>query len=101
MNDEQKTQKCTIRIPTQQYAYLEFEIEDTPENAIRFYIKTTDTYNQLKRFQQLEEEGHSQNEWAKIRERYLNKGEIAVEDFEKCSSIQRYFINEVKKSIRK
>ena len=45
-------------------------------------------------------DGHNMKEWARVRNDYVNKGEITIEDMEGCNKSQRYFINEIKLVIK-
>ena len=58
------------------------------EEAIDEYIAIKALFN--------ETDGHNMKEWARVRNDYVNKGEITIEDMEGCNRSQRYFINEIK-----
>ena len=84
--------KADIRIPTsEQYAYIELHVEEEVEDIALIYSEMTELMAQ--------KEGHSQSDWKRIRERYVNTGEIDPEDVEGANKHQRFFINEIKKVI--
>ena len=85
--------KTLHRIPTEQFAFVEFELEhDTPEEAI---VEHTTLCSQYRGG-----EGLKTNEWAKVRDNMLLTGECAPNLLEEMNKPQRYFINELKKALR-
>lgn len=78
-------------IATGDYEFIEIESEDRDE-LIRDYFEVKGIFK--------DRQGHNQKEWARVRNKYVNKGEISIEDLEKCNKSQRYFINEIKLVIK-
>lgn len=85
--------KIVHRIPTSQFAYIEFEEEvDSPEDGManhRRYIKMYE-----------EKEGLSMRDWAKVRNNMLVTGQCDPNLMEEMSHPQRWFVNELKKALR-
>lgn len=85
--------KVTHRIPTSQYAYIEFEEEVTnPQEGIVNHVTYVNMYQ--------EGEGLNVQEWAKVRNRMLETCECDPNLFEKMNKAQRYWINETKNALR-
>lgn len=80
--------KVTLQLPTGDYAYVNTELE------VESLAEAVEKHDELKAL--LEKEGHNQTDWARIRNKYALDNTIEVEDFEKCSRSQRYFINQMK-----
>lgn len=85
--------KAVQRIPTVQYGYIELELEyETPEDAIVDFTRLSKMYE--------DGIGMSATEWKKTREHMLNTGECDPNEMERMSKAQRYFINELKLTLR-
>jgi hypothetical protein len=85
--------KFTHRIPTAQYAYLEYATEHgSVEEAMAEHKRVTKLY---------EEQGDlSHREWVKIRNTMLATGDCDVNELERLSPSQRWFVNELKLALR-
>ena len=79
--------KVTQRIPTEQYAYIEFEKDySSVEEAMAEHSELCSKYN---------DEGLPQKEWARLRNQMYATGEWNPET-EGLSKAQRYVVNELK-----
>ena len=87
------TIKVKQRIPTENYAYLELELE---------YDSTEEAFIDHKRLLKMHEGGPGlpPREWTKVRKNMLQKGECDPELIENMNQAQRWFINELKLGIR-
>ena len=87
--------KTTLHIPTEEYGFVEIEVEaDSIEGALAKYSEAAQARGGG--------EGLNVREWAEVRDNFLNNdGEIDLEIWERMSKLQRWFINEIKKVIRK
>lgn len=83
--------KYTLRLPTKEYSYIEIEAEGTVEEAVHAFTELDQAYNSDK-------EGLNVQEWAKVRDHYVETGVIDIEDFEKLSKSQSWFIGQLKKA---
>ena len=85
--------KVKQRIPTENYAYLELEIE---------YDSAEDAFLDHNRLLKLHEGGTGlpPRDWTKVRKSMLEKGECDPEQIEEMNQAQRWFINELKLGIR-
>lgn len=90
MND---TISVTHRVPTSQYAYIEFAetVGSVPEamSNHNYYISLYE-----------DRVGLNQNQWAKVRNNMLVTGEFDPNLFDEMSRAQKYFVNELKKALR-
>lgn len=85
--------KVTQRVPTAQYAYIEFEMEyPSPEDAFVDHLRLLKMYEGGV--------GLSASEWKRCREHMFRTGECDPELIEKMSHAQRYFINQAKLTLR-
>lgn len=83
--------KCIQRIPTSDFAYVEFEQEyDNPQEAIAHNAELVKMY---------EEPGLPQNEWAQVRNKMFQTGQFDP-NIEGLSKAQVYFVNQCKLAIR-
>lgn len=80
--------KAKIRIPTDTYAYVEFEVEGNLEEISKVYDEAKAVLEP--------KEGVNTKDWSVIRNKYFDSGEVAVEDYEKLSYYQKGIINEIK-----
>lgn len=83
--------KGRIRVPTEQFAYLEIDFEGTPQEMINmhdWFIK------------EVNKEGLGLRDWAKARNDYILKNEIDEVDFQNMSKEQKNVINQVKIATR-
>lgn len=89
MNNKENKIKVTHRIPTSQYAYIEFEKEyDSVEDSIADHKHISTLY---------EEKGDlTHREWVKVRNKMLSTGELDVNLIDRLSATQRWWINETK-----
>lgn len=85
--------KAIQRIPTDQYAYIELELE---------YESTEEAFVDHERLLKLHEAGVGLDtrEWAKVRNQMLVTGEINPEATEVMNKAQRWFVNELKLALR-
>ena len=83
--------KVTQRVPTSQYAYLEFEQEyETAGEALAHNAELVAKYSDA---------GLPDREWAQIRNKMFRTGEFDL-NIEGLSKAQQYFINQCKLAIR-
>lgn len=83
--------EITQRIPTEQYAYVEFTKEyETEEDALAHNAELVAKFS---------DPGLPQNEWAKLRNKMLVTGEFDP-NIEGLSKAQRYFVNQLKLALR-
>lgn len=87
--------KAKIRIPLQQYAFVELEVEDKSLTEIKQIA------DEMTMLVTEENEGHNTMEWSRVRDTYLKEGELDITDFEACNKWQKFVINEIKKTINK
>ena len=88
---ETTTHVATIRIPTDQYAYIEIETEGTPDDIIATYRSLKNAYNCG--------EGLLDKDWRMVLDRYLwEDGKMEQSQYESMSEIQQLVIQEIKKS---
>lgn len=83
--------KTTIRIPTTQFAYLQFEFEGTPEEAIEEHNRIIKLYNN-------ENAGLDQKEWNKLLDKYILTGVMESDEGERMSEKQSWMVHELDKS---
>jgi hypothetical protein len=85
--------KATQRIATQQYCYVELEMEyDSAQEAIADHTRLVKLYE--------DGEGLPAKEWAQARNQFLVTGEFDVNLYERMSKAQRFVINEMKLALR-
>ena len=87
--------KATIRVPLEAYEFIEIEVEGKTLHEIK------QISDEMKMLVSQEVEGHNVKEWAEIRNKYLETGEIEIEDLEGCNKWQKLVINEIKKTFKK
>ena len=85
--------KARIRIPTDQYAFIEIEVEDTPEKIIETYYNFT---RELK-----PKEGLPDKEWREALDGYLAEGKMTVVEYNGMSERQQWLIQQIKKSVKR
>lgn len=85
--------KAIQRIPTDQYAYIELELE---------YASVEEAFVDHERLLKLHSDGAGLDtrEWKKVREHMLATGECDPELNERMSKAQRWWINETKLAYR-
>jgi len=83
--------KYKAHIKTGDFEFIGIESDDRDE-LIQEYFEVKGIFK--------DRQGHNQKEWARVRNDYVNKGEITIEDMEGCNKSQRYFINEIKLVIK-
>ena len=85
--------EVTQRIPTAQYAYVEFTKDyDSVEDAMADHKRMVKLYN--------EEGSLSHREWVAIRNNMVVTGECDPNIIDQMSAAQRWFINELKLALR-
>lgn len=85
--------KVIQRIPTEQYAYIEVELEyETIENAFIDHERLLKLHD--------DGVGLDAREWKKVREHMLNTGECDPNDSHLLSKSQKWFCNELKLAFR-
>ena len=86
--------KVTLRIPTDQYAFIEIETEvEDKQQAV-------DEYNELQILANNNKEGLNTTEWARVRDNMLKTNEIDPEIIETLSKAQEWWVNQTKLAIR-
>lgn len=85
--------QVTQRIPTENYAYIELNLE---------YDSVEDAFLDHNRLLKLHEGGTGllPREWTKVRKTMLEKGECDPNLTQEMNQAQRWFINELKLGIR-
>lgn len=85
--------KAIQRIPTDQYAYIELELE---------YESVEDAFIDHERLLKLHEAGVGlgTNDWAKVRNNMLITGQCDPEIIAKMNKAQRFVINQIKLALR-
>jgi hypothetical protein len=85
--------KAIQRIPTDQYAYIELEIEyETPEDAFVDHERLLKLHNGGI--------GLDAREWKKVREHMLSTGESDPNLGERMNNAQKWWVNETKLGLR-
>jgi len=80
--------KAKLHIPTEEYGFVEVDVEvENIDEAIALYPR--------------DKGGLNTPEWARVRDTFVNKGEINDEDFEKLNKAQKWFIMQLQTSIRR
>lgn len=85
--------KATLRIPTEQYGFVEFEVEDTAENIQSFYYEMIEQYK--------DGFGLEIKEYNGVIDTYLRKGEMESDLYEKMSTKQKEVIQTIKRSFNR
>lgn len=85
--------KAKLRIPTEQYAYVEVEVEGDPEDIVNAH----DEFTRLLTPQT----GLDSKEFNKALDRYLTKGEGETETYLRMNRDQKLVIQEIKKSFKR
>lgn len=85
--------KARLRIPTDQYAYLEVDFEGTEQEIVEKYRELAD----LARPQ----EGLTTNEWNAALDRYLEENTMNSEVYQAMSDKQKSLIQEIKRSLKR
>lgn len=88
----EKTYIGTVRVPTDQYAYVEIEVEGTPEEIM-------DAYREMRRhYSEGGGVGLPDKEWREALDLYLWDDKMEGTVFNRMSDIQQAVIQECKKS---
>lgn len=87
------TYKATIRIPTEQYAYLEIETDGTPEHILETYRE----FNRLMKGGG----GLDTKTFNQFLENQLNGGDNEMETYLAMSPEQQMVVQEIKKTIKR
>jgi len=83
----------THRIPTSQYAYIEYQSEHgSVQEAMSEHKHATTVY--------AEPGDLSHKEWVAVRNRMLITGEVDVNLLDRMNASQRWFVNELKLALR-
>lgn len=83
--------KADLRLPTDQYAYIEIHTEDTLENIIQFYRDLVKSYKVG--------DGLAEPEWQKVLDEYLwGKETMDSEEYARMNLQQIEIIQTIKKS---
>lgn len=85
--------KATLRIPTDQYAFVEVKVDGTPEE-----IKNH--YESLK-IEFLGGSGLQTREWNETLDKYLTEGNMDADKYANMSQGQQRVIQEIKKSYKR
>lgn len=88
--------KTTIRIPTkEQYAFIELEVDETPERVVEIYNEYTALVNQT------DVGGLDPKSWRESLDRYLKQGDMEADKYDGMSKAQKYVIQEIKKAFKR
>jgi hypothetical protein len=95
--------KSIIRLPTNQFAYIECEFEGTEQEIIDKHNELTDLYNVSKRAEMPLGEGLDTKTWNRTLEEYLNTGSVVdgTNLYEQMSTIQKTVMQEIKKCFKR
>lgn len=86
--------RYVLRIPTsEQYAYIEAEVEGTAEEALEHYYDLT--------FRVKAREGLNNGEWNRVVDFMFTENECNPDDIAAMNPTQQWFINECKKSFKR
>lgn len=83
-----------IRIPTDQYAFVEIDVE------IDNISETKEKYNEVKSMFETRS-GLPESEWKVQLDKYLTENTLSSEEYNKMSDTQQMIIQEIKKSIKR
>ncbi len=86
--------KSIIRIPTDQYAYVEVEFEGSESEIISKYIEISNIYKNMGI-------GLSAKEFNTVLDNYLATANLSEEEYNKMSSEQKQVIQELKKAFKR
>lgn len=84
-----------VHIPTEQYGFIEAEVE-TPLEAKVLTHEVKSTFND-----QLQASKLTQVEWNQCLDTYIASGTLHSEEYAKMSQIQKNIIQEIKKSVKR
>lgn len=90
--------KYTIRIPTEQFAYIETEFEGSRDEAIMEHNALLNEYNLSKT---KKENSLTSKEWNAVIDRYLSENKIASDAYDRLSYDEKVVLNEIKKSLNR
>jgi len=85
--------KATLRLPLDQYAFIETEQEGTPEELREVYEGLKEAFTTG--------EGLEPKEWRQVLDRYLSDGTGDTEQYLKMSKTQQIVIQEIKKAFKR
>lgn len=84
-----KTYKVTIRVPTDEYAYVEITLEDTPEAILSAYNEFKGVFKA--------NVGLPTKEWNAVLDRYGKEGSMEADVFPTLGAAQAWMIHELDK----
>jgi len=90
---EKETYKATIRIPTEQYAFVEISTEGTSEEIAERHYEFTKLLSL--------QEGLPRDEFNDALDRYLTDGTGETETYVAMSSFQKGVFQEIKKAFKR
>ncbi len=83
--------KAVIRVPSEQYAFIEVEVEETPERILEIHDQFLKAVKP--------QEGIADKEWRTALDRYLTNNDMDADVYASMSPTQKLIIQEIKKSI--
>ena len=85
--------KAKIRIPTDQYAFIEVDVDEEPRDIIRLHNDLIEIYK-LSSFGDINDK-----DFQKIADKYLWEDKLGTDDYlEKCTPNQQMLLNWLKRS---
>ena len=88
---EEKSYVASIRLPTDQFAYIEVEAEGTPTELMEAYNSLKNAYTGG--------EGLPDKDWQRVLDRYFwDDGSMEMVEYTTMSKVQQAQIQEIKKS---
>lgn len=86
--------KATIRIPTEQYAYIEVAFEGSPEEIVAKHNELYKLYNNPNK-------GLPTKDWNRVIDRYLDTCNLSEGEYNSMSDEQKAVIQELKKAFKR
>lgn len=94
--------KNIIRLPLDQFAYLETEFTGTSDEAIKEYRRLVQVFKAPPEAQNTTSiQSLPRKEWIVLLDRYLTDGTIDLNEYNNCSPEQQKIIQEVKLSMKR
>jgi len=82
--------KAKIRIPKEQYAFIEYEVEGTMDEIKVMYMEASRT-----------EQGLDDKEWREAVDNYLNTTKTTSDLYERMSTIQKWWFQTIKRAYKR
>lgn len=86
--------KAKLRIPTQEYAFIEVDIDGEADDIIQ-------AHDELMSRVRKNEDGLSDKDWRRTLDEYLTTATMDSNDYTGMSQIQKYVIQEIKKAFKR